>query len=852
MSALAELKNLVHSFPGQMSVSAVRHDNGARVGLNDHSPFYLASASKVAILAALIDVWPTTDESSFERFAVQMHRHDYRSEGYFLSDRHIGRKIPITRVIRGMLDQSGAGSTDLLVRTIGELVAPHDTPNAPYHGMRHIRQFMHERGFAGIGRITSMAYLDRYTWMLLDNRWAGVPAHALDAFRRNRITDYLRMGRLEVPGDGDHGFDSPFRFYRQDGMNHASPRAYTDFVAKIAKKSLCSNTARGELLWSQLKKASDGGAIEAGLPDATFIYAKSGSHHRTLCSVGTVVRYNGARSATIGVYTQETEVPDSAVLDYIARAAHLAWRALGFSHTLAAPTLPASGAAIVFQRPELGASFDAGDTPDIHWLSQDLEGRLRLQLVRTTRTGSDTVIRTISSNVVDDGEWHSFTVDDNLSPGTNYRFKLTSLEEPIVTAHSPFFSIGAVLRIHEPHLGEVHARGSKPAISWNSRGVTGRLTLRIEKRNDDFSVGFTTDTNTVTKTVSSRVLDDGSWTSWTVGDADVPYNSARIKLTANDHPGVVAWSPPFVLGPAIDVLTPTPGEVLDKGSKPVIRWASKGSPGTLRIELWRGIGERVLTITSRALDDGSFSSWTVPDHVPDGHGYQIRIADASNPRMFGLSHVFRIGAELEWMAPDLQQDTHGQAMVAANARPPFLKTGDRPVLRWRTIGAFDGPVELRLMRGSTTISTISSSTANDGVFSGWTVPVYLPPGSDYQFEVRSKNRPNVVAYSCWLHLNQYIDLWTNITAVTRPEVDADAIVPTILWWSEGLARNTLLTLYIERVSGSRFRISDKVRNKGEWTGYKIGPDHPIGFQRFILRSNADTKVIGRSPWFEVL
>lgn len=156
------------------------------------------------------------------------------------------------------------------------------------------------------------------------------------------------------------------------------------------------------------------------------------------------------------------------------------------------------------------------------------------------------------------------------------------------------------------------------------------------------------------------------------------------------------------------------------------------------------------------------------------------------------------------------------------------------------------------MRGSTTISTISSSTANDGVFSGWTVPAYLPPGSDYQFEVRSKNRPNVVAYSCWLHLNQYIDLWTNITAVTRPEVDADAIVPTILWWSEGLARNTLLTLYIERVSGSRFRISDKVRNKGEWTGYKIGPDHPIGFQRFILRSNADTKVIGRSPWFEVL
>ena len=80
------------------------------------------------------------------------------------------------------------------------------------------------------------------------------------------------------------------------------------------------------------------------------------------------------------------------------------------------------------------------------------------------------------------------------------------------------------------------------------------------------------------------------------------------------------------------------------------------------------------------------------------------------------------------------------------------------------------------MRGSTTISTISSSTANDGVFSGWTVPVYLPPGSDYQFEVRSKNRPNVVAYSCWLHLNQYIDIWTNITAVTRPEAPFAGLV----------------------------------------------------------------------------
>jgi len=83
-------------------------------------------------------------------------------------------------------------------------------------------------------------------------------------------------------------------------------------------------------------------------------------------------------------------------------------------------------------------TLQIGSKPTIKWRTENITGKLKLELLNL-----DEVIEVIASNVINDGEWKSWTVSDDIEPDDHYRFRLTSKSNSAMSALSPWFSIEA-------------------------------------------------------------------------------------------------------------------------------------------------------------------------------------------------------------------------------------------------------------------------------------------------------------------------------------------------------------------------------------------------------------------------
>jgi hypothetical protein len=73
----------------------------------------------------------------------------------------------------------------------------------------------------------------------------------------------------------------------------------------------------------------------------------------------------------------------------------------------------------------------------------------------------------------------------------------------------------------------------------------------------------------------------------------------------------------------IKVLYPNGGEVLKTNSSISIKWQSKGLNGKVVIVLYKkGIKHAVI---SKQTDNSGMFPWKIPQHLPEGNDYRIRI-----------------------------------------------------------------------------------------------------------------------------------------------------------------------------------------------------------------------------------
>lgn len=174
--------------------------------------------------------------------------------------------------------------------------------------------------------------------------------------------------------------------------------------------------------------------------------------------------------------------------------------------------------------------------------------------------------------------------------------------------------------------------------------------------------------------------------------------------------------------PLMDVAFPsTAGITLSRGQNTTIRWgswASQKGVSKVNIDLLRN-GAKLMTIGSSVSNSGSFN-WQVPFNLATGTGFKVRITATNDPKV-----------KDESFAPF---SVPGVAKVSSPNTRTTWRLGGSGQIRWQ---GFTGPtVRIQLIKGSSVVQTISSSTENDGFYT-WPVPATLRTGSDYWVRVIS-------------------------------------------------------------------------------------------------------------------
>ena len=675
---IENLKRLIYTFPGEMGVYAKNLKTNETVAINGNTPFYLASIAKVPIMIGAVDAMNhrnrLNDEYEIEPF-------DYREEGKFYRYHHIGTKQTYRDLLRRMISNSDTTATDMVMRIAGH---------------ENINRTLRNLNIDGLNEVTSIAELDRIVEAIDNDTWAEIPAYAFEPQGRDGNTQLLIPAYLsEIPDSNDSILEA-YQQYYATGLNSATPKAMGIIAERLAEETLLAEAWKNDVLREEIFTAGGEGDIGKAVPDVRDVDSKGGSKYRVQCRLGIIYNGNFAE-AVIGVFTQNHDVPRDDVRRSIQEAANLAYEAIGLgSHTIPTPTPGNPG--LAFVEPPVGQLYEPGTTPPIRWQSEGVSGRLTLQLVRTGRSSED-VVETFATNVIDDGEWHSWQVPSTIAPAANYRLKLFSNADPTVQTYSNYFALRGVIRVIEPHLGENHPHGDKPRLRWSTYGVTGRLTLQLLKK------------TSMVQTISTNAIDDGEWHSWTVPDSLKPGNDYRIRIISNTDSQVVGHSPFFTIGGKITVTYPNIGEAIAIGTTPNLLWQTSDIEGNLRIQLCRGEETLVQTISANALNDGEWHSWQVPESIEDGGGYRIEVSDRDLGALKGYSHYFQLGARIEWLVPSLEQRPfNGDKHV----RPHYFAYGTTPTLRWRTRGILEGNLRLDLLRGGQVVKSISGNAINDG------------------------------------------------------------------------------------------------------------------------------------------
>jgi beta propeller repeat protein len=182
--------------------------------------------------------------------------------------------------------------------------------------------------------------------------------------------------------------------------------------------------------------------------------------------------------------------------------------------------------------PNGGEQWTQGSSHSITWRSVGTTGSyVKIELLKGT-----TFNRNISSSTANDGiiNW---TVPATLTPGTDYRIRITSTSNSAYTDTSnTYFSVVAPtagMTVTAPNGGEKWAQGSGHSITWSTVGTTGSY-VKIELLKG----------TVVNRVLSSSTANDGSF-SWTVPSTQTLGTDYRIRITSTTTSGYTDTSNAF-------------------------------------------------------------------------------------------------------------------------------------------------------------------------------------------------------------------------------------------------------------------------------------------------------------------
>ncbi|MFC2086522.1 Ser-Thr-rich GPI-anchored membrane family protein, partial [Bacteroidota bacterium] len=416
--------------------------------------------------------------------------------------------------------------------------------------------------------------------------------------------------------------------------------------------------------------------------------------------------------------------------------------------------------------PSVEENWYTGNTQVITWSSQDLSGNVKIELF----SGND-IAQLISNSTSNDGSY-SFFIPISMQTGTNYKIKISSVEDPAVFDESSMFNITRCITVTYPNGGETWYLGFMHNISWNSPGFSDNV--RVELHNN----------TGLYHTIFSNTTDDGSQ-NWTVLEQVTPGSNYRIKIinvnNSNQYDfSDISFNIIEYFDPTISVNSPNGGEIWNTGQSYNITWTSQDITGNVKIELYKS-GSYNSTIHSNTSNDGSYS-WSVPAGQTNGSDYKITITSIDDP---GIND---------------QSDSY---FTILTPNPTITLTSPNGGETWNTEQSYNiiwtsqfvtGNVKIELYKSGSYNSTIISNTSNDGSYS-WSVPTGQTNGSDYKITITSIDDPGISDQS-----NGYFTILTPNPTITLTSPNGGESLNTgqsynITWTSQDITGNVKIELY---------------------------------------------------------
>jgi PKD repeat protein len=377
---------------------------------------------------------------------------------------------------------------------------------------------------------------------------------------------------------------------------------------------------------------------------------------------------------------------------------------------------------------------------------------------------------------------------------------------------------------------------SQPTAQFTANITQGKAPLTVQFTDQSASAGTTTYTwdmtndGVVESTARNPVYTYQKAGNYTVkhtvtntSGSDSEIKTAYIKVT---DPLSVTGA---VLVSSITVTSPNGGESFVRGTTNRITWSSAGSPGSaVKIELLKG-STVVQTLQSSTENDGSYSSWTVSSSLATGSDYRIRVTSTTDPAITDTSNTY-------FTITGSSDSTI--TVTSPNGGESFVR-GTTNRITWSSAGSPGSAVKIELLKGSTVVQTLQSSTENDGSYSSWTVSSSLATGSDYRIRVTSTTDPAITDTS-----NTYFTITgssTSTITVTSPnggQIWQRGTSQTITWDYTGTPGSAVKIVLLKagtEVGTIKDSVSVGSNGKGSYTwpmalGYTTGSDFKVSVQ----------------------
>ena len=484
-------------------------------------------------------------------------------------------------------------------------------------------------------------------------------------------------------------------------------------------------------------------------------------------------------------------------------------------------TVPCS---FTFTAPTSFASWPEGSARSIAWTSTSAPSNIDLTLLR-----SGVFQCQIATNVPNSGSYNWSVTRCTGDPSPYYSIKITSRGDPSCYKVSPQFTIPdptgeCDVTVSAPLDGTSWAVGSVMNVAWTSQFTSGSLQVQLYKSGT--RICFLDDTvgpnGSLNWTVSPCSFAPGPLFKVMVSDKAAPNTcygfSGYFTITL---PTVCSISDVTVLGP------------VEEGSTEQISWASSGTSGNVKLELYRN-SLKICNLATTAPDNGSYY-WLVNDcSAGEGWLYQVKISDLANPSCSDFSDYFSIQTEPP-CSITISEPHNGEELLEGQVKS----------IQWNSTSA-SSKVDIALLY-STSSCQIANDVPNVGAHA-WTVAPC--PGFGYgSVRIRVQD-----AYSnTCLGVSDYFTLRSDDCEITVTSPPAGAV------WTEGQTQNIDWTsssadpVWIDLYEGSSYvcRISDPVSDGDySWSVDDCG-NGPDNDYRIKLTSELNTDCTTYSGYFTI-